>query len=103
MNILLQTRLDEVRRLCEKYRVESLHLFGSAATGEFDPETSDLDFLVQFQDMPHKEHADAYFGFLEDLERLFDRPVDLLEPEPVRNPYLWSTIERSRQVLYEAA
>jgi uncharacterized protein len=49
------------------------------------------------------EHADSFFGLLEDLEHLFGRRIDLLEPEPIANPYLWQSIERSRKVLYEAA
>ena len=40
---------------------------------------------------------------LEDLQRLFGRRIDLLEPEPIENPYLRESIERSRKILYEAA
>jgi predicted nucleotidyltransferase len=36
--------------LCRRYRVRRLRLFGSAATGAFAPETSDLDFVAEFAD-----------------------------------------------------
>jgi predicted nucleotidyltransferase len=103
MNQEIETRLNPLRQLCEQHRVARLDLFGSATGHDFDPERSDFDFLVEFQAMPPVEHADAFFGLLEDLERLFGRHVDLLEPGPIRNPFLWSSIEQSRKALYEAA
>jgi len=99
----IETRLDQLRQLCEKHRVACLDLFGSATGDDFDPERSDFDFLVEFRPMSYEEHADAFFGLLADLERLFGRRVDLLEPGPIRNPYLWSSIEASRKALYAAA
>ncbi len=44
---LMQAKLQPLRELCERYGVERLKLFGSAARGEFDPANSDLDFIVQ--------------------------------------------------------
>ena len=44
---LLQANLQPLLELCERYGVERLELFGSAARGEFDPAHSDLDFIVQ--------------------------------------------------------
>ena len=46
---LLQAKLQPLRELCERYGVEKLELFGSAARGEFDPTSSDLDFIVQMR------------------------------------------------------
>ena len=103
MNPDIEARLEPLRQLCEKHRVARLDLFGSATGGDFDPERSDFDFLVEFQPMSHEEHADAFFGLLEDLERLLGRRVDLLEPGPIRNPYLKRSIEASRRALYAAA
>jgi hypothetical protein len=40
---LLQAKLEPLRELCERYGVERLELFGSAARGEYDPAHSDLD------------------------------------------------------------
>ena len=42
---------DELEKLCRRYQVWRLELFGSAASGEFDPNTSDLDFLVMFEEL----------------------------------------------------
>jgi predicted nucleotidyltransferase len=103
MEIGIQERINDLAALCAKYRVRQLALFGSALGEEFDPATSDLDFLVEFYPMTPKQHADSYFGLLKDLQRLFAMPVDLVEPGPIRNPYLRQAIEETRMVLYEAA
>jgi predicted nucleotidyltransferase len=70
--------------------------------GKTSTEASDRDFLVSFEPMPPVEHADRFFGLLKDLKRLFGRRIDLLEAEPIENPYLRESIVRSRKVLYEA-
>ena len=103
MNSVIQDKLERLKDLCVKHRVKRLDLFGSATRDDFDPETSDLDFLVEFEPMPPIEHGNSFLGLLEDLERLFGTGIDLLEPEPIKNPYLWKSIVRSRKVLYEAA
>ncbi len=83
MNSAIQEKIEALRDLCLKHRVERLDLFGSANRDDFDPATSDLDFLVEFEPIPPAEHADSFFGLLEDLEHLFGRRIDLLEPEPM--------------------
>jgi predicted nucleotidyltransferase len=88
--------------LCRRRRVRTLELFGSATGESFDPTTSDLDFLVRFEPMPTVEYADCYFGLREDLEMLCDRPVDLVETAPLRNPYFLKAIEATRVLLYAA-
>jgi len=103
MHPIVQDKLEILKELCAKHRVERLDIFGSAAREDFNPESSDLDFLVEFEAMSPVEHADAFFGLLGGLECMFQRRIDLLEREPIENPYRWESIERSRRVLYEAA
>ncbi len=78
-------------------------LFGSAASGGFDPARSDLDCLVEFGPLSPARHSDNYFGLIEDLERLFGRPVELIESGPIRNPFFRDEIEKTKVVLYDAA
>jgi hypothetical protein len=82
--------------------VHRLELFGSAATGEFDPKSSDLDFLVEFDDRMESGYFEAYFGLKESLERLFERPVDLVMSKAAKNPYFLESIAASRTLLYAA-
>ncbi len=98
----IKERSDAIERLCRRFRVRRLELFGSAAAGEFDPQTSDLDFLVEFDLLQPNEYADTYFGLLEGLQGLFHRNVDLVVLGSVKNPYLRESIQRSRTLLYAA-
>ena len=99
---VIEQRADELKRLCLQYGVRRLDLFGSAATGPYDPEESDLDFLVEFQPTALDAYADAYFGLLEALGRLFGRPVDLVVESAIKNPYFLQSVERTRTPVYEA-
>jgi uncharacterized protein len=100
---LIEAKRSELIDLCDRYGVRCLALFGSALRDDFDPERSDLDFSVEFSPMAPEEHADAYFGLLEDLEELFGRRVELVEIKAVRNPYLRRSIEEEQETLYAAA
>ena len=103
MNATIEGKLPDIRALCAKYGVRKLSVFGSATSDQFDPSRSDVDVLVEFQPMPPAQHADAYFGLVAELERLFGRPVDLVEAEAIDNPYFQRAVERSKTVLYDAA
>jgi len=100
---LVEQHRSPLLQLCRRYRVQRLEVFGSAATEDaFDPQTSDLDFLVEFQPLQPGEHADAYFGLLEELEALFQRRVDLVMTRAIKNRYFLEKVNQSRTVLYAA-
>ncbi len=101
MHPVIEDKLEELHRLCECYKVKRLEVFGSVVNGKFDPETSDLDFLVEFQELEPGEHAEAYFGLVEGLESLFEREVDLVEASAIRNPYFLRSINKNRITLHE--
>ena len=89
-----------IATICQRYRISRLEVFGSAARGEdFDPVSSDVDFLVEFAtDSP--PNLASFFGAKADLEKLLGRGVDLVEPGAVRNPYILVSINRNRQSVY---
>ena len=89
--------------LCRRFFVQRLELFGSAATGRFDPVRSDLDFLVAFEEpLPSGTRADAYFGLRAGLEALFGRPIDLVTESGLENPYFRSRLEAERIPVFES-
>ena len=102
MTRVLEGHRQELVDLCRKYRVRRLHVFGSAARSDFDQDSSDVDLLVEFDDMPHADRADAYLGFLTAVEALLRRRIDLVEVGAIRNPYLRRGIEESRELVYAA-
>jgi hypothetical protein len=102
MVAIVEQRKTALTELCRRYRVKRLYVFGSAVSDHFDAMRSDLDFLVHFSDRaPTGEYADRYLGFAEALERLFDRPVDVVTEESIRNPFFRREVESTRQLLYE--
>ena len=99
---IVSDRLRQLTEICHRRGVERLEVFGSAASGRFDPLSSDLDFLVELRPASPAELADRYFGLLEDLQSLFGRPVDLVMTRAIKNPYFLRGIEDSRTLLYAA-
>ena len=61
---LVKQHVQELKSLCQKHHVERLEVFGSAVTGQFDTQSSDLDFLVEFLPLAEGQYADAYFDLL---------------------------------------
>jgi predicted nucleotidyltransferase len=102
MHPAIQDKLKALPGLCAKHRVKRLELFGSATTERFDPARSDVDFLVEYLAIEDGQHANAYFGLLEDLEALFGRKVDLAMTGAVTNPYFLRGIASSRTTVYAA-
>jgi predicted nucleotidyltransferase len=103
MTSLIESKRSILADLCRQYAVKRLEVFGSAVTETFDPARSDLDFLVEFlpeQDLgPWLRH---YFQFRTELERLFGRPVDLVQMSAVKNRFFQRELDRTRTVLYAA-
>jgi len=99
---LITDHLCEIEALCVKYGVRRLELFGSGARGDFDPQTSDLDFFVEFHDLGWRGSFKRYMGLLMGLEDMLGRKVDLVEPDVVTNPYFIRVANKHRQVVYAA-
>jgi predicted nucleotidyltransferase len=92
----------EVAELCRRFGVRRLDVFGSATTGDFDSARSDVDFLVELEPPEGTSRFDAFFGLKEALEALLGRPVDLVDPSALDNPYFAAMVEKTRQELYAA-
>jgi predicted nucleotidyltransferase len=100
MHPLISQHQAGIESLCGRFGVSRLELFGSAVTAEFDEGRSDFDFLVEFELGDQAKALDAYFGLKEGLELLLGRPVDLVMPSAVKNPYLRAEIDRQRLPVY---
>jgi predicted nucleotidyltransferase len=99
---IVEPQLPAIAVLCRRLGVQCLDLFGSVLTNRFDPERSDLDFLVAFQPMPAGQYATACRELRAVLEQLFARRVDLLTENALVNPYLRRQIEAEKRRLYPA-
>ena len=102
MIALVEQQKQGIADLCRRHEVRRLDLFGSAARGDFQPERSDLDFIVQFTRTGYAGYADTFLDFADALENLLGRKVDLLTERMIRNPYFRATVEATRQKVYES-
>ena len=100
MNPIVAERKQDLARLCEEHRVARLDVFGSAVTGEFDPETSDLDFLVTFQEAADEDGFHKRFRLQDALADLFGRKVDVVPERSITNPYFRANVEDTREPVY---
>ncbi len=91
---------SSVKRLCNQHGVKKLNLFGSVARGDHKA-TSDLDFLVEFDDAGPRVYSKRFFGLLHSLEDTFHCNIDLLTEKSIRRKSLKKRIEEDRICLYE--
>jgi uncharacterized protein len=83
MHKLIEQRRAEIALLCNRYDVRQLEVFGSAARGaDFDPVTSEADFLVTFTAEARNDFA-GFADFKDALEAQLGRRIDLVEREAV--------------------
>ncbi len=100
---LITERRAELEALCRKFNVARLEVFGSAARGDdFDPARSDADFLVEFKPMGGLPPLEEFFGLKSALMALLERPVDLVEPAAIKNPFILKAINATRVTVYAA-
>jgi predicted nucleotidyltransferase len=85
--------------LCQRFGVSRLGLFGSVARGE-DSDNSDIDFLAEFENPVPATMANRYFGFIAEATLRFGRPVQLVTPRMVRNPFLKRSMERDLTMVH---
>ena len=94
---------NEIIALCKKYGVLRLEVFGSAARGvDFDETQSDVDLIARFDKVHAKFTLSEYFDFVDELETVLNRKVDLSEDVYIKNPYLRQSIDSCRELLYAA-
>lgn len=97
--LLINRNKEIIKNLCETHHVEKLYLFGSATTTKFDKE-SDIDFLVKFKPFDLKLYFINYIDLKNKLKNLLHREIDLVEEQTLKNPYLISSIEENKELIY---
>jgi predicted nucleotidyltransferase len=90
----------KIAEFCRRWSITEFSVFGSALRADFGPE-SDVDVLVSIDPRAHIGLFELVDMQLE-LEKMFKRPVDLVEKEGLRNPYRRSEILNTAKVIYAA-
>lgn len=99
---ILQSKHAAITALCRKYAVSRLRLFGSALSESWNPDTSDFDFLADFGAPVGMDAFERYMGFVQELEVLLGRKVDVVDWNAAKNPYFRRYAERDAKELYAA-
>ncbi len=97
---LIDKNKTDISSLCENHKVKKLYLFGSILTDRFN-NSSDIDMLVQFSNIDLLDYFDNYMDLKEQFEQLFNRHVDLLENQSIKNPVFRKIVDRDKFLIYE--
>ena len=98
-NIVLPT--DRIELFCQKWQITEFALFGSVLRDDFK-EQSDIDVLVSF-DKDAKRGLTETIQMRDELEILFNRPVDLIVKDAIMRSDNWlrrKNILESAQTIY---
>lgn len=99
---MIEMRRREIVAACRQHGVRRLTIFGSILREDFDPDTSDIDLAVEFGPPRGESVARQYVDFKTELEKLFGRPIDLVELRAMSDTRLKRIIERTQVTVYKA-
>lgn len=58
-------------------------------------------FFAEFEDPSPDHMPERYFGFIAEASRRLGRPVQVLTPRMIRNPFLRRSVERDLTMIHE--
>lgn len=96
---LIEMNLDKIIALCKKYKVAKLWVFGSILTPHFNDD-SDVDFSVVFHYDQIQDMFVTFFDFVEELQLLLGRKIDLVDETAVKNKYFRDELNNTKYLIY---
>lgn len=97
---IVEQHRDEIVALCKENEIKGFWLFGSAATGEWDSERSDLDFLFDIGEYDNTAGSRA-MRLSAGLERIFGDDFDLVSRPAIRRQEFRDSVDRTAVSIYE--
>ena len=94
----VDVNIDDLRRLAVRYSIMEISVFGSSIRSDMKPE-SDVDLLISFSPSADVSLFDL-MDLESELEQIFHRPVDVVEPQALTNPVRRQRILSSKELLY---
>jgi uncharacterized protein len=102
MQLILENRKEDLKRICKELKIKRLYAFGSVVSEKFN-DKSDVDFLISFADnLTVEEYTNNYFLLHYKLRALFDREIDIVTERTLSNPYFIESINETKELIYEA-
>lgn len=99
-NNIIRTKNIAIQKLCREQNVKELRLFGSALTDRFNQQSSDFDFVADFNDPDAVGIADRFMAFVSGLEVLLGRQADVITRQSIKNPVFRKMIEEQSIQVY---
>ncbi|MCH7657983.1 MAG: nucleotidyltransferase domain-containing protein [Bacteroidetes bacterium] len=97
---LIERNIDKIKYLCNHHFVKELYVFGSGLTSDFNKK-SDVDLLIKFFHIDPADYFDNYTELKDELEKLLNRSVDIVEDQAIKNPIFRNSVDKSKKLLYE--
>lgn len=97
----IKKKLTDFKDLCVNHKVKSLYAFGSSITDDFDPVTSDIDFLVEIEDPDPIGRGEKLLDLWDKFEIFFNKKIDLLTDSSIKNPILRKNIDKTKILIYD--
>lgn len=96
---LIEINMNKIIALCKKYKVARLWVFGSILTPRFNDD-SDVDFSVEFQNNMIDDIFVVFFDFIEEMQSILGRKVDMVDETAVKNPYFRKELDATKTLIY---
>jgi uncharacterized protein len=103
MDSIIGNNLPAIIELCKIYRISRLYAFGSVLGKNFSQQKSDIDMIIELEEMPVLERGENILDFWDAAERIFNKHVDLLTDQPIKNPFLKSEIDNTKKLIYDGS
>ncbi len=106
---IIKNNINVIKDVCNKHHVKELFVFGSAARNNDFTSESDIDVLVNFEALPLETNEQVFYvvenrdKLQEQLKKIFNREVDLIEEKNISNKYLRYFINKEKKLLYEVS
>jgi len=98
---IISSNINEIKQLFKAHQVEKAYVFGSAVTGDFS-ENSDLDFLIRFKPgLDPLEKGELWWNLHDKLREFFNREIDIVTENSLKNPYFIEELEATKKLIYE--
>ncbi|MDB4918539.1 nucleotidyltransferase family protein [Mucilaginibacter sp.] len=102
LHATLQSKLPQVTKLFKDHKIKSAFAFGSVVSDNFDDE-SDIDLLINFEDgLEPLERGEIWWDLHDSLRAVFNREIDLVIENSLKNPYFIEEINEKKRLIYAA-
>ncbi len=98
---LVYAKINDFAFLCKSNKVKSLYAFGSSVTNNFNEASSDIDLLIEIDSEDPIEKGEKLLFLWDKFEEFFQRKVDLLTQNSLKNPVLKKSIDATKILIYD--